>query len=218
MVNIYVANCDGLQDPLENPGIMEGLSEYRKQKIVKQRNISGRKQSLAAGLLLKEVLFRYGCAEKEVFYGAHGKPQIEGLHFNLSHSGELVVCAVGEMSVGCDIEKVKRSSRKVARRCFGMREQAFLNHVPETEYDNSFFRIWTLKEAYVKMTGEGMHVDFRTFDMEIGEEVEVFRNGVLQNCRFREYCMEDYRIAVCSQEKTFAKQLEIIKMDVALRE
>lgn len=218
MVNIYVANCTILPDPLENPIIMDGLSEYRKQKIMKQRNILGRKQSLAAGLLLKEVLFRYGCAEKEVSYGTHGKPEIEGLHFNLSHSGDYAVCAVGESAIGCDIEKVKESSKKVAGRYFGMHEQEILNQITEAKYDETFFRIWTLKEAYVKMTGEGMHTDFRSFDMKMGKEVEVFQNGVVQNCQFKEYCLGDYRIAVCSQEKTFAEQLEIIKLDVAQRE
>lgn len=218
MVNVYVVNCSALPDPLEEPSILGGFSEQRKQKIMRQQNRLGRKQSLAAGLLLQEVLFRYECLEKEVSYGVHGKPQIEGLYFNLSHSGAFVICAVGTQAVGCDIEKIKESPKRIAERFFGEKEQRFLNSVSETERDEAFFRIWTIKEAYVKMTGEGASIDFRTFDIELGEAVRVFRAGELQKCQIMEYCLDGYRIAVCSEEKMFADALEIIKMDVTPRE
>ena len=76
MVHVYMANIENLPDPLEVPQIMEGLSEERKKKIVRYKMVSGRKQSLGAGLLLKEALVRHGARENDVYVDEYGMPQV----------------------------------------------------------------------------------------------------------------------------------------------
>lgn len=89
-----------------------------------------------------------------------GKPSIPGspLHFNVSHSHEMAMIALSSRQVGIDIEYVvsRNSHAGIIRRYFSSEEQAFLSSAPSTERQRRFFQVWTLKEAYLKATGEGM--------------------------------------------------------------
>ena len=72
------------------------------------------------------------------------------LHYSLSHSGDMVVCAVACNSVGVDIETIGDYRQGIVNRFFSLHERNLV-------YDkNSFFNIWSLKESYMKITGLGM--------------------------------------------------------------
>ena len=93
-------------------------------------------------------------------YGPHGKPALDGgravLGFNLSHSGEVAVVAVGwDRALGVDVELWRPLPDLVAlaARSFAPRELAVLDALPETERPEAFFRCWTRKEAFIKATG-----------------------------------------------------------------
>ena len=102
-----------------------------------------------------------------------GKPYFPGqpgLHFSISHSGDLWVCAFSGQAIGIDIQKhVKQngeSFRAAACRLGRMAERFF--HPAEAawvlqEPFERFFRIWTAKESFVKYTGEGIRGDFGSF-------------------------------------------------------
>ena len=83
-----------------------------------------------------------------------GKPYIENCayHFNISHSGDWLLLAVGDAPVGADIEKITKIRPKTVEKFFSKIEQDRV----EKEGKNAFFEIWTQKESYVKYTGEGM--------------------------------------------------------------
>ena len=93
MVNLYAADIKGLPDPLEVPESMDGLSEKRKEKIRRYMYPKDRKQSLGAGLLLNKVLSFHGVSADNIEYGENGKPKVQGIYFNLSHSGDMVIMA-----------------------------------------------------------------------------------------------------------------------------
>lgn len=85
----------------------------------------------------------------------NGKPFLPGFpdfHFSLSHSGDWAVCAVSEFPVGVDIEQVRELRKGVAERFFSPEECALLAGLGE----DAFFVFWTLKEAAVKASGEGL--------------------------------------------------------------
>lgn len=102
-----------------------------------------------------------------------GKPYFPGqprLHFSISHSGELWVCALSGRPLGVDIQKhtTKRgeSAGQAAARLSGLAERFF--HPGEAAWvrenpGERFFRIWAAKESYVKYTGEGIGGSFGTF-------------------------------------------------------
>ena len=95
MIQVYAADITNLPDPMRESSVMADLSDQRKEKIMRHKMEKDRKQSLGAGLLLREVLFRHGVADREITYGENGKPQMEDFFFNLSHSNGVVLCAAG---------------------------------------------------------------------------------------------------------------------------
>jgi 4'-phosphopantetheinyl transferase len=95
--------------------------------------------------------------------GEFGKPALAAnfhecnLHFNISHTRGLVACAIARHEVGVDVE---RSDRKIdldiARHYFAPEEVSLMRSFPRSEQDKIFFRLWSLKEAFIKATGEGL--------------------------------------------------------------
>ena len=151
MVRVYISNVSNLPDPNENLWIMEGLPEERKNKILRFLRVQDRRQNLAAGLLLKNVLEQHEIDISNISYGPHGKPELPDIYFNLSHSQDYVVCTMSDKPVGCDIEKVGKSRENVAERFFTEKERMYLSTFEEKDRLNEFYRIWTMKESYLKM-------------------------------------------------------------------
>lgn len=93
-------------------------------------------------------------------YGDNGKPYFENipLFFNISHSGEYVLCAVSSREVGADIQKIQSADvMKLAKRFFSEPECCALERCEsDRERQRLFFGLWSRKEAYGKLTGEGI--------------------------------------------------------------
>ncbi|MCM1056771.1 MAG: 4'-phosphopantetheinyl transferase superfamily protein [Firmicutes bacterium] len=93
-------------------------------------------------------------------YGEKGKPYFENipLYFNLSHSGEYVLCAAALREVGVDIQKIQSVDVwKLAKRFFSEPERRALERCDGGgEQQRLFFELWSRKEAYGKLTGEGI--------------------------------------------------------------
>ncbi len=95
-------------------------------------------------------------------YNQKGKPYItdyENVHFNLSNSGDMVVCAVGTDEIGVDIEKIRPIKEQVINKVCCSKELKYLEN--STDKTSEFIRIWTAKEAYVKRSGEGLKGDLK---------------------------------------------------------
>ena len=191
MVYVYVTDISTLPEPLENAQVMEGLPIERQKKILNTKQKQKRLQSLGAGLLLNDVLHRHGISAGTLKTDENGKPTVDGLCFNLSHSGNYVVCAVNDRPVGCDIERIKEAPKQVEKRAFSPEERAYLKQLSGDAYNREFFRIWTKKESYLKMKGFGIRVPLQT--LEITE------------CYFKEYDIHGYQVTVCAEECEFAE-------------
>lgn len=92
----------------------------------------------------------------------HGKPYLADypeLAFNLSHSADIMVIAVGRnCRLGVDIEYCKPRTNLIglADKCFAEEELAYWNQLPDAQKLLEFYRFWTRKEAFVKATGRGI--------------------------------------------------------------
>lgn len=199
MVKVYLADISKIADPSEASELLGQLPVDRIKKISKMRQEKSRRQSLGAGLLLNRVLGYYGVEPTSVTVGAHGKPEVDGICFNLSHSGELVVCAVSENPIGCDVENLREAPKGVAERFFSESEKKYLEQFFGHAYDEAFFRLWTMKESYVKMTGEGMGLPEGTYELLVGEQAKVRRDGKIQDCHMSEVVAQDYIISICAE-------------------
>ena len=130
--------------------------------------------------ILKDVLSRY-TDEPIVFErGEHGKPYLKSVgadrcvcpfpHFNVSHSGDLLVVAVSKnLEVGVDVEKIRelKDRDKLIARYFSPNEQKIFRDLPESEKTKSFFFAWTQKEAYLKFLGKGISVDLKKIEVQM---------------------------------------------------
>ncbi|MGY3698848.1 MULTISPECIES: 4'-phosphopantetheinyl transferase family protein [Bradyrhizobium] len=116
----------------------------------------------------------------------HGKPKIDRalgrseLRFNLSHTRGFVACAVSVgVDVGIDVETLtpSRASLDIAERYFSPSEVAILRGAPPDEQAECFFRLWTLKEAFIKATGEGLSRPLDSFSFSLNPASISFSQG-----------------------------------------
>lgn len=142
----------------------------------------------------------------------NGKPEIVNaplpLQFNLSDSGDWLVCAVtAGAAVGVDLEycDLKRDVLKLARRCFSSAELADLQACGEFEQYQRFYDYWTLKEASIKSRGGSLGRELETTAFALASPgasssaVEAVIQAVPAN---HDYCcllnpVPGYRLAVC---------------------
>lgn len=213
MVRVYALNIAPLPDPQENPEILEGLWPERREKALRQRESIKRKQSAGASLLLRWALKQRGLESKALRYGDNGKPSVEGICFSLSHSGDMVICAVGDKPVGCDIERTAQAHEKLAERFFAPAELKYLRSFSGDALNREFFRLWTMKESYIKMTGEGLKLPLSDFCVNIGREISVFRGSAACPCRIKEYPLEAYALSVCTEDIEFSESIEFVWQD-----
>lgn len=91
-----------------------------------------------------------------------GKPVItQGVHFNVSHSGDLILMAVSaERAIGVDIERKRDVQRVEAllRRWLSADEQSEFASLRDdgASPSEAFLRLWSLKEARLKALGVGI--------------------------------------------------------------
>ena len=130
-----------------------------------------RRYTIAHGAL-RAILAGYGKGDPlalEFGTGPRGKPflaQHPELSFNLSHSAQLALIAVGARDLGIDLEKMRplESQRDIARRHFAPGEFAALEGLPANDQRVAFYRCWTRKESYAKATGGDLSVALGGFD------------------------------------------------------
>ncbi len=135
------------------------LPEKRRQKAERIINKNEALLSATTGLMMKKVL---GITEDSMLsYGEHGKPFLEqGPFFSISHSRQFSVLAVSENEIGIDIEMHQSPSERLLDRCFTEDEAAFAKLSTE-----NFLRIWTAKEAVLKLFGTGFSFSPKNFSV-----------------------------------------------------
>ena len=101
-----------------------------------------------------------------------GRPEISepsippDFSFNLSHTQNIIVCAVTQLgTVGIDVEHILKSRplQRLSNRFFSYQESSFLNKLDEIENTTYFYKIWTLKEAFIKAEGKGLSMALNSF-------------------------------------------------------
>ena len=138
--------------------------------------------------LIKDCLEEYGVQDPQTLRTTKGKPYVElcDTYLSVSHSGEYFLCIIAERPVGIDVQERKNSnSDKIAERYFTEREKSFIRDNGE----NGFFTVWTRKEAYSKLTGEGIADIIRGTEV-IGREDVVFTDFQLEDGVWCSYCIE----------------------------
>ncbi len=140
------------------------LSPQRREKVSEIRHEGVRRQSIAAYLLLCRALREeYGITSPPTFdYEEGGKPFLTDrpdIHFNFSHCKGAVACAVSDTPVGVDIETIHKYNEALCRKVLSEEEHALV--LSSDRPDLEFTKLWTRKEALLKLTGEGIRDDLK---------------------------------------------------------
>ena len=156
-MKVCVADVKELDDALLGR-FMAGMPDERRARTARFRRRSDK--ALAAGahrLLLYMLKTEYGIAPAKAQWAAYeyGKPYLQDadVQFNISHSGDMVMCAVCDGPVGVDIERIRPYSSRIPVRIMSPEEKKAYDAAADKE--TMFFAVWTLKEAYIKYTGRG---------------------------------------------------------------
>lgn len=173
MLKTYMVNIDS---NLENDAFSSLLNYVSEDKKVQVRKFYHFEDSQRA--LIGNVLSRYALCKnlhiknKDITLGTneYGKPFLLGenkIHFNISHSGNWVVCAISDYPVGIDVEVIKPTDCQIAKRFFSKDEYAALKKQPDDEKQAYFFKLWTLKESYIKAVGKGLSIPLDSFTVSV---------------------------------------------------
>ena len=174
-------------------------------------NQSSKNHSLLGRVLLSYILYKNGKDNNLSFtYGSNEKPYLKDgrAFFNISHSGDYVICSLSESEIGCDVQTVGKYNPRIAERFFTSYEKDFLQKSENQSED--FTRLWTLKESVLKKTGEGITGGLDSF---------CFADCLTQNSfikfgyHFRVSKLADAYISICS-DKEESEITEINKEEI----
>ena len=220
---IFVTTTDALADEKLYEKAYSLIPEYRKVKVDKMKMRENKLQTVTAGLLLNYAVGKWRnrvneecdsvyyenvdifsvieannqCFDYEIAYNSQGKPYFlsnREIFFNISHSSNYVACVIGDRPVGIDIEKARKGRQNLAKRFFDISEAEWIK---ECDSDQRFFRIWTLKEAYGKATGQGVLdiLDKIVYRLE-KEKMKAYMCGLPQNFTIVEKEFDGFSLSV----------------------
>jgi 4'-phosphopantetheinyl transferase len=207
---VYIAKTDELYDDALFGKLYNTVSRQRRAKIDRLRFSKDKCLSLAAELLLIKALRDTGIDSFEIEISRGGKPHLKNsdIFFNLSHSEERAMCVISPYEVGCDTEKITDIDMEIPKRFFCKSEYERLMKISDSAARREmFFRLWTLKESFVKQLGTGMETLPNSFEILIGgADISVVQNINDRKYSFKEYDFNDgYKYAVCAMSAHFAK-------------
>jgi 4'-phosphopantetheinyl transferase len=183
----------------------------RQEKVRKLVHAKSRYVSMEAGFLLQDTAaaeLGIKPADIRIIRGENGKPTLEGhpdFYFNISHSGEYVVMAYGSVPVGVDVEQLRDKEKRVAKRCFTEEEFSYISQTDD-KCGERFLEIWTMKESYLKLTGQGISVPLNSFRVNPVELSGYDKDGKDSwkklPVQFEFVDLDGYALCVCVDEKT----------------
>lgn len=158
---------------------LEALPEWRRVQAMRYKHKRGQAECALSYLLLCKGLREMGIEVQPTFeYGANGKPtlkELPGVHFNISHCKAAVTCSISDKPVGVDIETLGRYSERLAQYTMNEAELAEINAADDR--DVAFTRLWTMKEATMKLTGEGISTNVRNV-LEHSSNIIIYKTTV----------------------------------------
>ena len=201
-------------------GYLKALSKNEAKRYQKFKEDKSAKAYLLGKYLTKKIIAFY--TKKEINeiklnITKFGKPylkypKIKNLEFNLSHSGDWIVFAISHEKIGIDIEKIRPIDTKIAEDYFTEQEIISLSKNKIKKLEN-FYKLWTLKESYVKALGKGLSIKLKSFYFEYGKNniINLIPNHKRKKWNFYQYNLEKkYIVSICIDIICPPKKIDII--------
>lgn len=184
---------------------LKAFPEDFQQNILKYRRWQDAQLSLLGRVLLQVGLkSHYHIDEVQIMRSPDHKPYLKNqdLYFNISHSKELVVCAIAEFSIGIDVEYIDQKINYLDFQ-FQMTEREFDKIERSDDQIMDFFSYWTQKESVMKAHGGGMMIPLNSFEI-INDECEIecikfFTRGIFIN--------ENYQFCIASDNENIKNEV-----------
>lgn len=215
LCEIIVLRIPQTVDRQEYDFLTSCISKERGNKITGFVQKEDAYRSLFAELLARSMIIKKkGIQNRDIHFATnqYGKPFLMGepnFKFNISHSGHWVVMIFGTEEVGIDIEEVKNIQLDIAKRYFAESEYLDIMSKSELERLEYFFRLWSLKECYIKAIGTGLSTPLNSFSIRIlSKEQIVLCPGQSEYC-FKEYNIDSrYKLSACSFRNPLPKSVQ----------
>lgn len=178
-VHIWRVRLDGVEN--EDELLWKMLSPGERDRAGRFRFDQLRFRFLRSHGILRAVLSRYTGIPADILpieTAVGGKPYLgvqagSGLRFNLSHSGDWMVVGIAALhELGVDIEINAREVewKLIAQDYFHPREiEAIAGLAEPIQQLKAFFRVWTLKEAYLKAVGSGLAGGLEQVEVKVAD-------------------------------------------------
>ena len=186
--------------------LLQYLPESGRLRVRNRQNLTSKLHTVAGELLARYSVGQYlsnAAQEIELVFGEKGKPHIANLsnvHFNISHSGNYVVCAVSAQELGIDVERVRKVNLRIAERFFSQPEIDDLMALDEDERMQYFITLWTIKESYLKAIGRGLTQHLNSFTIrKNGDSYQLTGNAEAGGYGIEAFNIApDYAMAICA--------------------
>lgn len=216
-MEIYcVKLVDNLTD-FQYKAFLSKISVKKQNQVKRYRYIKDSLRCLLGDILIRKIAInKFNVVNEEIVFdqNQYGKPYIKNFydfHYNISHSGEWIVCAIDSKKIGVDIQVIEPIDYTIFKKFFSSIEFKNILSKRETERINYFYDLWTLKESYIKMVGKGFEIPLNTFSILFDNGIEVLDNNSIKKCYNFNLINLDYKykLAVCSVNPNLINEIKL---------
>ncbi|MGF9964764.1 4'-phosphopantetheinyl transferase family protein [Bacillus rhizoplanae] len=199
------------------------ISEERRARISLRKTYEDIMREIVCDVLVQHIVYKKYGIENMIEWDrtSYGKPYIQKLpsfQFSLSHAGEWVVCAVDTEPIGIDIECVQAVDFQATKHLFSSQEQKWWQQITEDKQLETFYRIWTAKESYIKAIGTGVSKNLSSFTVSLSEgrvyDEQLKGIWLIKHIPFR----REYILSVCTRGKDCSKDVQYTTMKHLIEE
>lgn len=214
MIYLYAIYLDGKFSKEKLEELIKYIGGEKYKRIIRLKRSEDILRSVMGELLSKISLMKqFGINYNGIEFenGEFGKPLIKGnekMFFNISHSGKIILCAVGESELGVDIEEIKRIDLNGVGKIFLFGDEyRKLLELPVKKKEEYFYKMWTIKESYVKAIGEGLYMDLSMVKVNMKENKVGYKGNVFN---FKEIYVDDkYKACICGKEDIETSKISV---------
>ena len=223
MVKVFSLKLDNALNEYCYQYLINKTSEDKKRKVIAFYQKDDAYRSLFADFLARYVIIEFSDLKNEqisFLHTTYGKPLLETQHnfyFNISHSGDWIVCAVDNAPVGIDVEYIAPIELDISQ-YFSIHEREDLLSQKKEMQPFYFYELWTLKESYIKQVGMGLSIPLTSFSISILEKDNITLRIGLQTVKtvfFKQYDIDThYKMAVCAQANSFDDIKQVLLQEI----
>ncbi|MDV2685200.1 4'-phosphopantetheinyl transferase superfamily protein [Alkalihalophilus lindianensis] len=195
------------------------ISKKKFDRVIRMGNINRANGMLMGELMIRKLIsdtFNIKTSEIEINTDDFGKPYLKNildLKFNISYSTGWVVCVIDNEEIGIDIEYIYPLEPHYLSNMLSDIERRYIEEKPNSI--DRLFKIWTLKECYLKALGIGLSVPlheltFNKVDKKWNLESNLFDYDT--NFKFKQISFdENYVVSLCTKKEHFNTHVKLME-------